>query len=68
MKNSDNECILNLLVEQMINLHKLVKESTKGVCAYIKYSVEKRKGEETSLLQVMPDMLGTLYSTLLGEE
>ena len=67
LKNSENECILNLLVEQMINLHKLVKESTKGVCAYIKYSVEKRKGIETLLLQVMPENLDKLYSTLLGE-
>ena len=67
LKN-DNECILNLLVEQMINLHKLVKESTKGTCAYIKYSSEKRKGTETLLLQVMPEHLDKLYSTLLGEE
>ena len=68
LKNSDNECILNLLVEQMVNLHKLVKESTKGTCAYIKYSVEKRKGTETLLLlQVMPENLDKLYSTLLGE-
>jgi len=65
LKNSDNECILNLLVEQMINLHKLVKESTKGTCAYIKYSVEKRKGTETLLLQIMPENLDKLYSTLL---
>ena len=67
LKNSDNECILNLLVEQMINLHKLVKESTKGTCAYIKYSVEKRKSTETSLLQVMPENLDKLYSTLICE-
>jgi len=67
LKNSDNECILNLLVEQMINLHKLVKESTKGVCAYIKYSVEKRKGTETLLLQIMPENLDKLYSTLLDK-
>jgi len=67
LKNNDNECILNLLVEQMINLHKLVKESTKGVCAYIKYSVEKRKGTESLLLQVMPGMLDPLYSTLICE-
>ena len=67
LKNSDNECILNLLVEQMVNLHKLVKESTKGTCAYIKYSVEKRKGTETLLLQVMPENLDKLYSTLICE-
>lgn len=65
LKNNDNECILNLLVEQMIDLHKLVKESTKGVCAYIKYSVEKRKGKESLLLQVMPVNLDKLYSTLI---
>jgi len=65
LKNSDNECILNLLVEQMINLHKLVKESTKGTCAYIKYSIEKGKEIETWLLQVMPQHLDKLYSTLL---
>ena len=67
LKNSDNECILNLLVEQMINLHKLIKESTKGVCAYIKYSVAKRKCTETLLLQVMPENLDKLYSTLICE-
>jgi len=63
----NNECILNLLVEQMINLNKLVKQSDKGTCAYIKFSVKKRNSTESLLLQVMPERLDKLYSALLDE-
>jgi len=67
LKNNNNECILNLLVEQMLNLNKLVKQSNKGTAAYIKYSVKKRNSTEPLLLQVMPETLDKLYSALLDE-
>ena len=59
-----DECILNLLVEQMVDISKLVKESKKGIASYIRFSVEKRKAKELLLIQVVPESLDTLYSTL----
>ena len=64
----NNSCILNLLVEQMLDLSKLIKESAKGKATYIRFTLEKMKGKELMLLQVMPEFLDKLYSALKGED
>ena len=48
----------------MVDMSKLVKESKKGIASYIRFSVEKRKAKELLLIQVVPENLDTLYSTL----
>ena len=64
----NNSCILNLLVEQMLDLSKLIKESSKGKATYIRFTLEKMKGKELMLVQVMPEFLDKLYSALKGED
>lgn len=64
----NNSCFLNLLVEQMLDLSKLIKESAKGKATYIRFTLEKMKGKELMLLQVMPEFLDKLYSALKGED
>ena len=56
--------LLDVDVEQMLHMTKLLKESSKGVAAHIRFHL----GTEVFLIQVKPDILDKLFSTLQGNE
>ena len=60
--------LLDVDVENMMLVSKLIKESAKGNCAYVRFTAEfsAEKGREVFLIQVKPDLLNTLYSSLTG--
>ncbi|KAL3783218.1 hypothetical protein ACHAW5_004688 [Stephanodiscus triporus] len=65
IKLHKNEIIfLDVDVEQMLHLTKLNKESSKEkMCAYIRFLL----GHELYLIQVKPELIGLLFSTLTEE-
>jgi hypothetical protein len=57
----ERKVLLNVDVKQMLHMTKLLKESSKGVTAHIRFHLDA----EVVLIQVKPDILDTLFSTLL---
>jgi hypothetical protein len=58
----ERKVLLDVDVKQMLNMTKLLKESSKGVTAHIRFEL----GTEVFLIQVKPEILDILFSTLLG--
>jgi hypothetical protein len=58
----ERKVLLDVDVKQMLNMTKLLKESSKGVTAHIRFHL----GTDVFLIQVKPEILDTLFSTLLG--
>lgn len=58
----ERKVLLDVDVKQMLHMTKLLKESSKGVTAHIRFHLDA----DVFLIQVKPDILDTLFLTLLG--
>ena len=56
----DGSILLDEDAEQMLHITKLIKETSKGASAHIRFHL----GNEVFLIQVKPEVLDILFSTL----